>query len=82
MVSTRHMRVALSTKRTLTQVFLTVARVGDGVGIDGLCLSVRQIMQVVLALAGGAGPSKRPFVNPNLSFLVSISYRFESLVFL
>ena len=38
-------------------------------------------MQVVLALAGGTGPSKRPFVNPTLSFLVSVCYRFGSLVF-
>ena len=32
--------------------------------INGLSLSVREIVQVVLALTGGIGPSKRPFVNP------------------
>ena len=81
MVSTRNMRAALPTKRTVSQVVLTVVRVGVGVGIDRLSLSVREIVQVVLALAGGAGPSKRPFVNPTLSFLVSVCYRFGSLVF-
>ena len=35
-------------------------------GIHGLSLSIRQIVQVVLALTGAAGPSKRPFVNPTL----------------
>ena len=65
----------------MSQVVLTVVRVGDGVGIHGLSLSIQQIMQVVLALTGAAGPSKRPFVNPTLSFLVSFCYRFGSLVF-
>ena len=50
-------------------------------GIHGLSLSIRHIVQVVLALTGAAGPSKRPFVNPTLSFLVSFCYRFGSLVF-
>ena len=36
--------------------------------IHGLSLSIQQIVQVVLALTGAAGPSKRPFVNPTLSF--------------
>ena len=40
-------------------------------GIHGLSLSTRQIVQVVPALAGAAGPSKRSFVNPTLWFLVS-----------
>ena len=47
----------------MIQVVLTVVTVGDGVGIGGLSLSVRQIVQVVLALTGETGPSKRPFVN-------------------
>ena len=45
-------------------------------GIHGLSLSIQQIVQLVLALTGAAGPSKRPFVNPTLSFLVSFCYRF------
>ena len=44
-------------------------------GILGLSLSIQQIVHVVLALTGAAGPSKRPFVNPTLSFLVSFCYR-------
>ena len=71
----------LPTERTMSQVVLTVVRVGDGVGIDRLSPSVRQIVQVVLALTGGTGPSKRPFVNPTLWFLVLFCYRFRSLVF-
>ena len=67
MAATRNMRTALPAKPTSSQVVLTVARVGDGVGIDGLSLSVRQIMQVALALAGGPGTSKQHFVNPTLS---------------
>ena len=64
---------ALATKRTMSQVVLTVVRVGDGKAIDGLSFSVRQIVQIVLALTSGTGtgPSKRPFVYPTLSFLVS-----------
>ena len=50
-------------------------------GIHGLSLSIRQIVQVVLAFTGAAGPSKRLFVNPTLSFLVSLCCRFGSLVF-
>ena len=49
--------------------------------IDGLSLSTRQIVQVVLALTGAAGPQKRPFANPTLSLLVSFCYRLRSLVF-
>ena len=71
MASTRNMSAALRTERTMSQEVLTVVRVGDGVGIDGLSLSVRQRVQVAssaLVLTGGTGPSKRPFVNPTLSF--------------
>ena len=50
-------------------------------GIHGLSLSIRQIVQVVLALTCAAGPYKRPFVNPTLSFLLSFCYCFGSLVF-
>ena len=50
-------------------------------GIHGLSLSIQQIVQVVLALTDAAGPSKRPFVNPSLSFLVSFCYPFGSLAF-
>ena len=39
MASTRNMRAALPTNRTMSQVVLTV-RVGDGVGIDGPPLSL------------------------------------------
>ena len=67
MASTEHMTAALSRKRTTTQVVLTVVRVGDGMASMN-SLSVGQIMHVVFALTGGAGPSKRPFVNPTSSF--------------
>ena len=67
LASTRYMRAVLPTKPTSSQVVRTVARVGDGVGIDGLSLSVRQIMQVVLALTRGPSPSKQHFVNPPFS---------------
>ena len=77
---TRNMR-AVSTKRPISQLVLTAVRVGDEVGIDGLSLSVRQIVQVVLAHTGGAGPSKRPVVNPTLTFLVWLCYRVGSLAF-
>ena len=52
MASTRNMRAALPTKRTKSQAVLTVARVGDGMGIKGLSFSVWQIVQV----ARGTGP--------------------------
>ena len=42
-------------------------------GFHGLSPSLRQIVQVVLALAG---PSKRPFVNPTLAFLGSVLLSF------
>ena len=76
LASTRYMRPVLPTKPTSSQVVLTVVRV-DGVGIDGLSLSVRQIMQLVKVVTGGPGTSKRPFVNPTLSFVTSCSHRFE-----
>ena len=81
MTSTRKLKAALPTKRTMSQVVLTVIRVGDGVGIAGLSLAVRQTVQVALALTGGTGLSKRPFANLTLSFSVSFCYRFGSLVF-
>ena len=55
----------------MSQVVLTVVRIRDGVGIHRLSLSIRQTVQVVLALTGAAGPSKWPCVNPTLSDLVS-----------
>ena len=68
MASTKNMSAALRTERTTSQEVLTFVRIGDGVGIDGLSLSVRQRGQVPLVLTGGTGPSKRPFMNPTLSF--------------
>ena len=67
MASARNMRAVLPTKRTISQVDLTVIRVGDGAGIDGLSVSVWKIIQVVLTLSGGRGWSfKTAFRESNL----------------
>ena len=67
MASTRNMRAVLPTDRAISQVDLTVIRVRDGMGINGLSISVWRIMQVVKALSGGTGWSfKTAFRESNL----------------